>query len=114
MAVKYPWRFITGAVLGAGWKPPGNSTFLEALPWLEAALKSDQPIEPLSLNLGAIHSQEVNVYSREPLIIKTALLDICRAEVLEFIIDQVFTSKTVDQTPDLETLPQRVRESGLF
>ena len=61
-----------------------------------------------------MHSQEVNVYSREPLIIKTALLDIYRAQVWEFILDQIFTSETVDQTPDLETLAQRVRESGLL
>jgi hypothetical protein len=61
-----------------------------------------------------MHSHEVNVYSREPLIIKTALLDIYRAQVWEFIIDQIFTSKTVDQTPDLQTLSQRARELGLL
>ena len=74
MAAKYPRRFITAAVLGAGWEPPGNSTFLEALPRLEAALKSGQPIEPLSRNLGAMYSQEVNVYSRKPLINKNRII----------------------------------------
>ena len=49
---KNPHRFISAGILGAGWEPPGNSTFLSALSRMEKALRSGKSIEPLSGHLG--------------------------------------------------------------
>lgn len=52
LATMSPERLLSIAALGAGWEPPGNTAFLEALPKLADALEAGKGIGPLMGNLG--------------------------------------------------------------
>jgi pimeloyl-ACP methyl ester carboxylesterase len=50
-------RLRSASVLGAGWEPPDNSEFLEALPRLADQLEAGRGVGPLMGNLGAGRSK---------------------------------------------------------
>jgi len=52
LATVSPERLLGVAVLGAGWEPPTNLAFLDALPRLADALEAGKGIGPLMGNLG--------------------------------------------------------------
>ncbi len=53
LAATHPERVATASILGAGWEPPENSWFLDALTRLAADLRAGRAISPLSGYLGA-------------------------------------------------------------
>jgi len=53
LATVRPERMLSVAVLGAGWEPPDNRAFLDALPKLADDLEAGRGIGPLMGNLGA-------------------------------------------------------------
>jgi len=52
LATMFPERLLSVAVLGAGWEPPTNRAFLDALPKLADDLEAGKGIGPLMGSLG--------------------------------------------------------------
>jgi pimeloyl-ACP methyl ester carboxylesterase len=52
LATVSPERLLSVGVLGAGWEPPANAAFLEALPKLADDLEAGKGVGPLMGNLG--------------------------------------------------------------